>query len=390
MRSSYFLCFLIIIISGNPDVGILGKEVVYIGTLGILLLWSWLKKPIRLDKASWLTLFLFVALSSIHVFDFGSEVILAEFGFLIKLFIALLLVKLVPDFRYQYAVVMSVLGLISLVCYFLYQVGVDVFDVFSLLQVPSDDGVLHIGVFNFYALTDDRNSGMFWEPGAFAGYLVLALLFLMGKKGRNRKIPIIVPTVLIVSLMTTLSTTGYLAFFVIALIYVQQSDYIKRGRWRLVFVPMSLVIITIVGVYTYQTVPFLQEKIDSQQRKSINEEGDYYKNRIGNFYLDLEILKGRPLFGWSPRHTTRGEGVEEIVSGQGNGLSGFAVKYGVVGLSIFLYLTYLGFVRQYGDARFGIAATGVVMILLSGEQFMNFPLFMTLMFSNVASRQTAV
>lgn len=383
----YLLCLLVILISGNPAISLLGKEFVYIGALA-LFVGYWFIKPLRLNRYFLLVFFLFAIISLIHVLLFGTVVIVASLGFLIKLSIAILAVRLIPNFDSQYVRVMYILALISLVFYIPVQVGIDLPQLLSPLRIPMESDISHIGIHNFHALDlRNRNSGMFWEPGAFAGYLVLAILFLLANKN-DRSVKEM--TVLTIALLTTQSTTGYLAFFILIFIYVYRNNLIKSEYLRLLLVPILLIGLSSGGYIVYQTAPFLQEKIDHQWETSVYQTGNYRINRIGNFFSDLEDIQESILFGWSPRHTTRGEDAIDISQGQGNGLSGFAVKFGLLGLAIFLYLTYLSFQYLYRNTLFGIAATGVIMISLSGEQFLGFPLFMTLMFIGLKKHQMSV
>mgnify|MGYP004604192679 CR=1 FL=1 len=56
-----------------------------------------------------------------------------------------------------------------------------------------------------------RNSGMFWEPGAFQGFILLAILMIIfnvdKKNDNNRKVELVIFGV---TLLTTQSTTGYI------------------------------------------------------------------------------------------------------------------------------------------------------------------------------------
>lgn len=383
-KAPFLFCLLIILVSGNPAINyFIHKEPAYIGTLA-LFVGYWFIKPLRLNKYFFLIFSFFAIISLIHVLLFGTVVIVASLGFLIKLSIAILAVRLIPNFNSQYVRVMYILALVSLAFYIPVQLGVDLPELLSPLRIPMESEITHIGIHNFHALdVRNRNSGMFWEPGAFAGYLVLAILFLLANKN-NWSVKEM--TVLTIALLTTQSTTGYLAFFIVLLLHAYQNNLIKDKHLRLLLVPILLVVFSSGGYIIYQTVPFLQEKIDKQWESSVYQTGNYRINRIGNFVSDLEDIQKAPLFGWSPRHTTRGEKVIDISQGQGNGLTGFAIQFGLVGLSIFFYFTYLGFRRHYQSVPFGIAATGVVAILLVGEQFLGFPLFMTLMFTGINAK----
>lgn len=227
----YLLCLLTIVVSGNPAVNLIGKETVYIGTLAIFIGY-WFIKSLRLNRHFLPLFFLFAIISLIHVLLFGTVVIVASLGFLIKLSIAILAVGLIANFPSQYVRVMYILALISLAFYIPVQLGIDLPQLLSPLRIPMESGISHIGIHNFHILdVKSRNSGMFWEPGAFAGYLVLALLFLLANKN-DRSVK--KKTVLTIALLTTQSTTGYLAFFILIFIYVFQNKFIKNKHLAVV------------------------------------------------------------------------------------------------------------------------------------------------------------
>jgi hypothetical protein len=104
-----------------------------------------------------------------------------------------------------------------------------------------------------YGLT--RNAGCSWEPGRFAIMVCLALLINFYRKGtsfKNNKNGI----VLLLSLLTTMSTTGYVLGFVL---YAYM--YIKGIKHVIIF--------TIIGIpifYLAYQLEFVGEKIESKMK----------------------------------------------------------------------------------------------------------------------------
>ena len=363
---------------------VLGKEFIYIGTLTIFLLF-WLLKPLEFTKNDKLILGMFFTLNLIHVLIFGSIVIYASLGFIIKLSIAMLAVKLIPNFSRHYINVMYFLAFISFFFWIPLLFDIDMQGLFSGIRVPviSDDHY-HIGLYNLRGEYDGaiRNMGMFWEPGAFAGYLILALFFMM-RGGDFNAVLSRRGLVLVAALLSTQSTTGYIAFMVLAVFYAYNACLVK-GKIAKLFIFPTLVIVLIGIVYVaINQVSFLGEKIDEQfQSASVGDDASKI-NRFGNFLYDLEWISNRPLLGWSANPATRyvsdGEAAE-LVNGQGNGLTGFTVKFGLIGLLVFFRFfarTTRMITGSVSDAFFGIA---IVCVLLNGEQFLNFPMFLSLLF----------
>lgn len=72
---------------------------------------------------------------------------------------------------------------------------------------------------------------------------------------------------------------------------------------------------------------------------------------------------------------------KDLGKGQGNGLSGFAAKFGLLGLGTFLFLCWRTFYRLSGFSVYKASmALLVVVLVLNGEAFLNYPLFLGLMF----------
>jgi len=382
-RAYLFLTFLVIAVSGNPAMGVLGNETVYIGTLLIFIVLWWLK-PLRIMKQDWMIFVLFALLMLVHVLVFGSIVVPSSLGFLIKLGIALLVVRLIPEFSVRYINVMYALSLIGLIFWILTIAGVNMQGLFSELRVPLEGNNFHIGIHNLKEEYEVgvRNMGMFWEPGAFAGYLVLALFFMV-RDGRNKGIKLKHIFVLIAALLSTQSTTGYLAFMVLALFYVYSAKLIKGKIAKLLGFP-AIFLVLVAGTYmATNQVSFLGEKINAQIESTSVRDDASKINRFGNFMYDLESIAKRPVFGWSANPVTRlsvDPEIIELVAGQGNGFSGFAVRFGFIG-----FLVFFGFFahttrRITGSLVASLFGIVIVCVLLNGEQFLNFPIFLSLIF----------
>jgi hypothetical protein len=380
----YFLTFLVVAISGNPALNVLGKEIIYIGTLMIFMI-LWMAKPLKLSRQDVLIFALFFVLILLHVLSFGSMVIMASLGFMIKLCIALLAVKLIPEFSRKYVSVMYALACLSLVFYIPVQFGIDLAGILSPMKIslPNAD-VIHIGIHNFHIPDQrSRNCGMFWEPGAFAGYLVLALFFLI-RDGQYKAVISRQGLLIIATLLTTQSTTGYLAFLVLLVLYVSSSSLIKHKNAKLVAFPLLFFGLVSVILVLYSQVSFLGEKINVQIASSFAQDDASRINRIGNLVYDLKWIVDKPVLGWSATPETRLSNdaeVAELVAVQGNGLTGFAVKFGLVGLFIFIGFFAYSTWRETGSILVTLSGVVIVCALLNGEQFLGFPMFLTLMFA---------
>lgn len=382
-RFYLFLTFLVIAISGNPALGVLGKETIYIGTLMFFMVLWWLK-PLKFTRQDVLVFALFVLLTLTHVLSFGSMVVVASLGFLIKLGIALLAVRLIPDYPRKYVSVMYALACMSLVFYIPVQLGIDLAGILSPIRIPLPyTDVIHIGIHNFHVPDErGRNCGMFWEPGAFAGYLILALFFLV-RGGQNKAVLSKQGLVLIAALLSTQSTTGYLAFMVLIVFYVYNADLIKGKKSKMLVLPAFIVVLVGGAYVAMNEVSFLGKKINEQIASASAHNDTSRINRFGNFMYDMEAIADKPLLGWSATPETRlsiDPEVADLIAGQGNGLTGFAIRFGLVGLFIFIGFFAYSTRRVTGSLSVSLFGILIVCILLNGEQFLGYPMFLTLMF----------
>jgi hypothetical protein len=390
------ICFLVILASGNPAVELLPRDAqgaAFAAFAGALLLIRHSRK-ISITLADLFILGAFAALSVVHLLVFGSEVASASASFLVRLTVAFLAIRVTHNFHRHYISVMYLLACISLVFYVPVVMGVDMRTMLESLRLPLPPphvNVFHIGIHNFHQPEHAmRNSGMFHEPGAFGGYLLLAVVF--GALDTAERMSRRTLAVLVIAALTTLSTTTYIALAP-ALMMLVTANRIATHRpgVHLSMVP-AVAVLGFVGWLAFQNLPFLGEKIEAKLEDVRQEQPWARIDRIGNLLYDLDSISKRPLAGWSARHTTRSSIDPEIlqtIEGQGNGLSGFAVRYGLLGLLVFAVSALVSFHRLCAHGLLAGLALGVVAILLTGEQYLYQPLFMSLMFIPHALPATA-
>ena len=102
-----------------------------------------------------------------------------------------------------------------------------------------------------------RNSGFIWEPGAYACVLTFMLtyyLYITNYKVDKRVI------ILILALLSTFSTAGYIALFIILIFLVINNKIIKQ-RYS-IFMPIILSALIFSGILFYSTSPFMKDKIN--------------------------------------------------------------------------------------------------------------------------------
>ncbi len=217
-----------------------------------------------------------------------------------------------------------------------------------------------------------RNSGMFWEPGAFAGYIILALLFIFvlnkGFDFKNFKKEFIV---LSIGILSTQSTTGYIMYGLIVVIHFAYNY--KYLRYVL------LPIVVVLFFYVYSDVGFLNKKIKTQNEEALLlDKNEISNTRMGALIMDWQYIKDSPIIGNGLHEKTRWRfhtWVKEDI-GHGNGMSNFTVWWGIP-LFLFWILCVYRFIKYSTNNRFlSVTISMLFVFILQGEQFLNFPLFL--------------
>ncbi|OQA01361.1 MAG: hypothetical protein BWY70_00410 [Bacteroidetes bacterium ADurb.Bin408] len=225
--------------------------------------------------------------------------------------------------------------------------------------------------FNKYFIYENiRNSGPFCEPGMYAVYLNLALLFniMINKKMFSRK-----NIFLIVTIITTISTAGYLALFFILI-----SNAMKFNKIKYYFI---FIIMVSFSYYLFESLPFLKEKIET----NIEDRNETTSSRFGSFMADLVLIKENPVIGYG-RNVYDVIGVVEYdikTRHRNNGVSKIIVYYGIIFVIYYFYLFYRTFgkiVTYYESDYKPFFCLLIVLILGFSQIIFQFPFFLSFPF----------
>jgi len=397
-----FLVVLLLCFSGNPAICRQPLIDVFFVTFALLLAGVAIYRRQQIISRGLIVIAcLFGSLLLVQCISFSFYPIVTICGFFTRLFIGYAVLRLVKNFPLVYVRAMFYLAILSLVFYISYQVlrfaGHDLVQTLTPLgNLIGTGGDRNLPIFfhTFGTNVSYRNGGIFWEPGALAGYLNLALVFLWIVKGQipareYRRYLVVLSVVL----LTTLSTTGYLAYPLVLILH-----YDWRAKERRVFISRVLLgfyvllpLLIGVSVYTYTKSGFLQAKIENQFSEAIYQDSDgWHRTRIGTLLFDWEYIKHRPLTGWGLNEQTRLALHPQLIGepqGMGNGMSDFTVKFGVSGMLVWLYCVFLGMIRlTKRNIGKSLLIMVILLLVLQGEAYLGYPLFLGLMFLEAGTR----
>lgn len=224
-----------------------------------------------------------------------------------------------------------------------------------------------------------RNSGFAWEPGVFAVFICLALycnLFINNIKGKiGWRF-----WLFSVALVSTQSTTGYLAYLVIVFFYM----YNKMSRVILVLFPVILAILVMIF-----SLPFMSNKIvrlisetnelDAMVVRTIGRKGEpYTPQRFSSLLITMIDFKNNPVLGlggkveegWTMKIGAR----ISPITGIGNLLA----QFGLVGCVFFVFSTLASslFFARYLKMNIRLLLFIVILFTSISYSLIFFPLIM--------------
>lgn len=371
-RENFFLVGSMIYIAGQGSQWAISDWYLVLSTLYAL--YVYYKRFNKSDKVFLYLTLGYIALTALYLAKFGWINYTSSFRFYLKLAYAYLIIKSVDhDFfeiyeRFFYYLCIIALALYPLQLFFFDQLK-------SLLSVvenilPNWDytqttagGTGYATNAIIFTLHDDaieRNSGYAWEPKGFATLIIVAIISSLLRsrmKLLNKEMIIYVLT-----LLTTLSTAGYVVFFVFILLFYA---YNTNKQYIMAAIPILVVLLPAIAQLSFITDKIImefetrgdsQEVIDYYQRENFQKGTVISLGRFPIFILDMEDLAKQPLIGYGMQDRERTEGKNAYFA-RVNGLSDLMARWGIVGSIFYYILLYKGirkWVRGYGYKGYNI------------------------------------
>jgi hypothetical protein len=183
-----------------------------------------------------------------------------------------------------------------------------------------------------------RNCGFAWEPGGFAVFLCLAifinLFFIKSEVKLNRRF-----WVMVLALLSTQSTTGYIIFIIIMIFYIFQAN---------MKVVILLFPILVIGIVFLFSLPFMKDKIieyfkeasqvDIIVAESIGTETTRNPQRFASFIISFRDFKNNPILGYGGQVEERWFNKIRSNIAPISGIGNLLAQYGLVGFFFFMTL----------------------------------------------------
>jgi hypothetical protein len=358
-------------------------------TLAIVLL---RRREVFLDYHFFMLISLFSIWEIIQFGFFGGFSFVSVVGTLSRFLLAyLIIVMLAKDFLPYFVNIITVLSLISLFFYALIHIPAVLNFMMDLSKTvfasPFNGGIeeyehnSNIIIFNYhgYLYSPMRNSGPFWEPGAFSVFICLSLTFglIIG-----RSLWSIESIVQIAALITTYSTSGYVVFFVIVFSSLMYKTRELGSGIQLLLKGIVIPLVLLGVVIFVQTQDFLLPKIEND----ILMAEETTSSRFGSALADIYQIQANPILGYGRSISAEfGASFFDMETMHRNsGVTRIVVQWGILSL-LYYFLVIKSFkhvIKIHAPSRPITAALPFFVLFLSGfsQSIFQYPLFIGLMF----------
>ena len=360
----YILMFFVLCISGNPLFIYTESKFLYVASAIIMFILCLMKGKKRLTSK-----LIYWVVCSCILFIFQNSILEltslnANINFIARLYIAFMTASFFGyRFRNVYFKVMVVVCAISILFFIL-----QIFGVSFGYEFDRYKSIL------FYCFTrSERNSGMFWEPGAFQGFIMLVPLLYSDNLIQLWKSHKKECIILILALLTTKSTTGYITFAA----FLFLTMFLNK---KISLVLKTVLIALAVPIFVYAwSQDFMGEKLVKEyEEATMLRRGEVSWNRMGVMVIDYENIVRHPIIGNGFMDESRYGILGEYMRGAGNGFTGAINMFGIPFILLYFIGIFKNLVHLSKANRFVFIF--VVILLLNGEYFLNYPLFWSFLF----------
>ena len=356
-KTNLFLLCLILFIGAQSSV--ISQSSIFIVGAFIISGIIFLSRNLKLDRFYIIFTLGYFILSIPYYFIFDYVDTLYVVYFYILLSYAYLTIKILKyDFFEIFHQVVYILAFISLPFFILQIINFDfTFSLVGLIQNSFSFLEFNNDVFAnnlFFSMESDgamfRNSGFAWEPKGFANFLILAIIInsILYDFKINKKM-----IILVIALITTFSTVGYIVLFTGFAGFLFINNKIKIYYVIIAFIVFLIVLISendFIFDKVSNEIYTMQDQADMIYDKRFFESRSL--GRFGSLLVDYNDFIKHPIFGYGiqRKDTSRIQlrtqakyNYTKLV--RVNGFSDRLVTFGLVGILFYIISLYKGFKR---------------------------------------------
>lgn len=228
--------------------------------------------------------FMLLYLFSMLIYDTSNY--MACFSYLIRIVATFLLCNSLKNdvFEHYFHRIIYIISFVSLIIY-----------IYG--QIYSPEGIITMNdrfpmfyMYNFTGYIIHRNSSIFWEPGAYQLFLNLALIYkLKEDEFQFNKFWCLENIVLVLSIFSTASTSGYLTFLFIIICYILNQWYeLNVSTKVLLLIPLCVILLVcLYFILSSETV------VDKFSADNVS-----YNIRRNDLFNSIEALLITPIYGF--------------------------------------------------------------------------------------------
>jgi len=378
-ESKFLNNFLLFLLMGIPNIPILvGNQFLIAGFILTLIIFVYKTK--RFDRVIVSYNLVFLALFGLHVLAYDKFILSIMVAYFMRIYFAYFTVKIIGEGIDKLIVnqiyFFSIISLIVTGAIFanpgladyIFANVTPLFDKITLYQPNRQHFIIYTMELG-WKVEIPRNSGPFWEPGGFAVFLIIALTFniIRNKKFFNKK-----NIIFLIALLTTQSTTAYLALFIFICIYILIS---YRSIYSFILMPM----LVFIFLNLYSRLDFMEEKVNKMYNESKKAGTEKIYSRMVSGKINIDNFFSSPIFGIG-----RFFEINEDENTGNNGTTLLLAEFGIIGFFYFfmmMYLSYKKFCKQNNfNPNFPFAVIAALLVLGYSQGLFQKPFFMALCF----------
>ena len=270
------------------------KYIFFVGLLVFCISKIWIESIEIKTKSLWVLVFFVI---SIIVTSVANWDIIPDYVYRIVMLVLGFLICHIMNYERMikaFTFVMQMLSRFSLTVFFIEVFSSDLLQVFPIIKDNHLKKFYNLGLAVVPVVNhgNPRNYGMFTEPGKYVVFLVMAFFFLLyAKKGT-----VFDKLVLIITILSTKSTTGYVALGFIVISYILLSTKTKKDLLKQIF---TLIFVAFVFNFLLNYTEILYSTTSSTGvfNKIGKTNSMSFISRFSSVTTNLTIMLNKPLVG---------------------------------------------------------------------------------------------